>query len=158
MPGFERVVPLEDGIIVVATNTWYAMQAARAEVEPAIDGRVLAQQDYAIPEFGGPAAFIKDAWIVVFDLEADLRADQTLGCGDFVVVDMSSPKPRHRPVTAIELKLNYVRPVSKGEVVEACGRVLALRRSLVLAQAQLLVQEIDKMGVLPFMNEIRVVA
>ncbi len=34
------------------------------------------------------------------------RADQTLGCGDFVVVDMSSPKPRHRPVTAIELKLN----------------------------------------------------
>lgn len=33
------------------------------------------------------------------------RADQTLGCGDFVVVDMSAPKPRDRRVTAVELKL-----------------------------------------------------
>lgn len=33
------------------------------------------------------------------------RADQTLACGDFVVVDMSAPKPRDRRVTAVELKL-----------------------------------------------------
>ena len=33
------------------------------------------------------------------------RTDQTLGCGDFVVVDMSAPKPRDRRVTAVELKL-----------------------------------------------------
>ncbi|MEL7450272.1 MAG: molybdopterin cofactor-binding domain-containing protein [Pseudomonadota bacterium] len=28
MPGVERVVPMEDGVIVVATNTWYAFKAA----------------------------------------------------------------------------------------------------------------------------------
>lgn len=27
-PGFRQIVPLEDGIVVVATNTWYAMRAA----------------------------------------------------------------------------------------------------------------------------------
>lgn len=30
VPGFERTLPLEDGVIVVATNTWSAMQAADA--------------------------------------------------------------------------------------------------------------------------------
>ncbi|NNF27346.1 MAG: xanthine dehydrogenase family protein molybdopterin-binding subunit, partial [Gemmatimonadetes bacterium] len=29
MPGLREIIPLEDGIVVVATNTWYAMQAAR---------------------------------------------------------------------------------------------------------------------------------
>ena len=33
------------------------------------------------------------------------RVDQTLACGDFVVVDMSAPNPRHRDVLAVELKL-----------------------------------------------------
>lgn len=30
MSGVERIIPFDDGIAVVATNTWYAMQAARA--------------------------------------------------------------------------------------------------------------------------------
>ena len=30
MPGVERVVPMDDGVIVVATNTWYAFRAADA--------------------------------------------------------------------------------------------------------------------------------
>ncbi len=30
MTGVERIIPFEDGIAVVATNTWYAFQAARA--------------------------------------------------------------------------------------------------------------------------------
>ncbi|MDH3225141.1 MAG: molybdopterin-dependent oxidoreductase, partial [Gemmatimonadota bacterium] len=29
LPGLRKIIPLEDGIVVVATNTWYAMQAAR---------------------------------------------------------------------------------------------------------------------------------
>ena len=30
MPGVRKIVPLEAGVIVVATNTWYALQAASA--------------------------------------------------------------------------------------------------------------------------------
>ena len=33
------------------------------------------------------------------------RTDQTSACGDFVIVDMSAPRPRDRRVTAVELKL-----------------------------------------------------
>ncbi|MEM9067737.1 MAG: hypothetical protein AAGE52_04500 [Myxococcota bacterium] len=37
------------------------------------------------------------------------RSDQALGCGDFVLVDMSSPDPRRRRVVALELKLRAGR-------------------------------------------------
>jgi isoquinoline 1-oxidoreductase beta subunit len=60
MPGFHKVIPLDDGIIIVASNTWYAMKAAatvkvewgpapypatnaehRSAVESALDGDSL---------------------------------------------------------------------------------------------------------------------
>lgn len=57
------------------------------------------------------------------------RADQTLACGDFVVVDMSAPKPRDRRVIALELKLRG-KLREGGHQLRRADRALAMLHGL----------------------------
>ncbi len=59
MPGVERILPLEDGVAVIATNTWAALQAAQAIIfdwgpapYPASSAEISAQLTAALhPDF-----------------------------------------------------------------------------------------------------------
>lgn len=57
------------------------------------------------------------------------RADQTLACGDFVVVDMSAPRPCDRRVTAVELKLRS-KLRQGGHQLRHASRALAMLAEL----------------------------
>jgi len=49
-----------------------------------LEGKVLPRQDYRIPEAHGEV-FVKDAWIVVFDLDAELGGELAVAMHDTVI-------------------------------------------------------------------------
>lgn len=55
------------------------------------------------------------------------RCDQRSFCGDFVVIDMSAPRPADRRVTAVELKAGVApRPGGGGQFERLDGALAAL--------------------------------
>ena len=90
MPGVKKIVPLGDGVGVVATNTWNAMQAAKTiEIE------------YATPNYPMDTAGQKAAVAAAFDQDADgeNRNDgnvgEALGDGDIIEREYFAPYLAH---------------------------------------------------------------
>lgn len=93
MPGVRKIVPLENGVAVVATNTWYAFQAARAitfdwgdaPYPPTTEAHFAAveqafarDRDSRFRNDGDVAAALEDAEVVAGEYRAPYLAHATM--------------------------------------------------------------------------------
>lgn len=98
--------PLDVLPLPIAAGTWTDNASVTVEEEGTyigtLDGRVLPQQDYDVYGFFGEGAFVKDAWIVAFDLEADLDGELAVAMEDTVVY-----APNLGPFRSVQYTENY---------------------------------------------------
>lgn len=92
MPGVKKVVPITGGAAVIATNSWYAMQAANAIVFDWADGAYPADQaaHWAALEDSFTKDRLDSEWRNVGDVET--------ASGDVIEAEYRSPYVAHAPL------------------------------------------------------------
>lgn len=94
MPGVKKIFEIKNGIAVIATNSWYAMQAADAVTCKWAPSTYPAEQadHWKILESSFKPEFLGKEWKKIGDIEAGLKA------GKIVEAEYRAPYVAHQPL------------------------------------------------------------
>lgn len=94
MPGVKKILELKNGVAVIATNSWYAMQACNAitcEWEPSVYPAEQAQH-WKVLESSFRPEFLGKEWRTIGDVESGLNS------GTRVEAEYRAPYVAHQPL------------------------------------------------------------